>query len=98
MRRLLVVSIEMSLMAERQQTKRAIRQGLAVLATLLACVPVSAFLTLLLMPVWRWVEEHTGVESVGHSGPAEWCFGVTFVACVVALASLYAFRGRSAAE
>ena len=88
----------MSLMAERQQKKRAIRKGLAVLATLLVSVPVSAFLTLLLMPVWRWLEEHTGIESVGHSGPAEWCFGVTFVACVVVLASLYAFRGRSAAD
>ena len=88
-------------MAERQQKKRAIRKGLAVLATLLVSVPVSAFLTLLLMPLWRWLEANFGIESVGHSGPAAWCFVAMFVACIVALGSLHAFRardGRSAAE
>jgi hypothetical protein len=35
--------------------------------------------TLALLPFWSWLEASTWVESVGHSGPAEWCYVVTFV-------------------
>jgi hypothetical protein len=35
---------------------------------------VSVFVTLLFLPLWRWIEERLHVESVGHSGPAGWCF------------------------
>jgi len=38
--------------------------------------------TLLLWPLWSWVEAVTGFESIGHSGPALWlwCFALTTVA------------------
>ena len=74
--------------------RQTIRHGLTALTVLLVSVPMSVLLTLLLMPLWRWLEERFGIESVGHSGPAEWCFGVTFIACAVALGSLYALRSR----
>jgi hypothetical protein len=73
----------------------SVRRALSVLAILVVSVPTSVLLTLLLMPLWRWLEGRFGIESVGHSGPAEWCFGVTFIACLVALGSLYALRARS---
>jgi hypothetical protein len=97
----LVLSILTSRVLRRRQTTPAIRHILAVLAILLVSVPVSVFLTLLLLPLWRWLEENFGIESVGHSGPAGWCFIATFVASVVALGLLYALRarhGRSASE
>ena len=46
---------------------------LAVACTLLVAPP--AFMaTLLLHPLWSWVEAATGLESMGHHGPAGWCY------------------------
>jgi hypothetical protein len=70
------------------------RHVAAAFAILLASAPASILLTLLLLPFWRWLEQSQGVESVGHSGPAEWCYAAVFVACVVLLGSLYALRVR----
>ena len=39
-----------------------------------AAVPLSAITTLALLPLWRYIEARYGIESVGHSGPADWCF------------------------
>jgi hypothetical protein len=58
----------------------------ALLAALLATsVPLSVLLTLVLMPFWRWLEATRGIESVGHSGPAEWCFVAVFLTSFVVL-------------
>jgi hypothetical protein len=66
----------------------------AVFAILLASAPASILLTLLLLPFWRRLEQSQGIESVGHSGPAEWCYAAVFVVCVALLGSLYALRAR----
>jgi hypothetical protein len=42
-------------------------------------LPVSVLITLLLLPLWRWIEGSYGLESIGHSGPAEWCYVATFL-------------------
>lgn len=44
----------------------------------LAALPVSFLVTFLLFPFWGWLEASTGIESVGHSGPADWCFVAVF--------------------
>jgi len=44
----------------------------AVLA--LAAMPAAFIVTLLLTPLWSWIEATYGVEAIGHSGPADWCF------------------------
>jgi hypothetical protein len=49
-----------------------------------ALVP-SAILTILLMPLWSWVEARFQIESVGHSGPAGWCYVATYAAVTLAL-------------
>lgn len=60
-------------------------------------LPVTFFLTMVLMPVWSEIERRWGIESVGHSGPAGWCFLVVF-ACVVTISlSVYLVRARGAA-
>ncbi len=46
---------------------------LVALAFCVVGLPVSAVITFLLIPFWRWFEAKTGIESLGHSGPAEWC-------------------------
>ena len=49
------------------------------LALLVTCLPFAAMTTLLLLPVWRWIEAQFAIEAVGHSGPADWCFEVVYL-------------------
>jgi hypothetical protein len=57
------------------------------LALLVLCIPLAAAVTIALFPVWSWLEARSDIESVGHSGPADWCYAVVYVGCVVVLAS-----------
>lgn len=53
---------------------------------LIICVltfPLAVILTLLTVPVWRWFEEVTGIESAGHSGPAEWCYLAVYIGLMI---------------
>lgn len=55
-----------------------IRLLLQVVAVLLVCVPLSLLVTFVLLPLWSWLEASYKIESVGHSGPAEWCYVVVY--------------------
>jgi len=73
--------------------------GLGVVTTIaivVSSIPVSLVLTLWLVPLWRWIERVYGLESLGHSGPAEWCYLATYALCVVLGVTGYwlARRGR----
>ena len=54
--------------------KRALTAIALALLFAAAALPLSAIMTLALLPLWRVIEERYGIESVGHSGPADWCF------------------------
>jgi hypothetical protein len=56
-----------------------LRLSLKLFGVLLIAVPLSIVVTILLFPMWSWVEASTGIESVGHSGPAEWCYAAVFL-------------------
>ncbi|HZH44001.1 MAG TPA: hypothetical protein VEY50_07980 [Lysobacter sp.] len=49
------------------------RLGWTLLAAA-ASLPLGMLLAFLLMPVWVWIERTSGIEAAGHSGPATWCF------------------------
>jgi len=69
------------------------------LAFLVAGLPLAASTTLLLLPVWRWVEGRFAIEAVGHSGPADWCFEAVYAVWVGLGAMLWhrrRQRGRQA--
>lgn len=57
-------------------------RGLKLMLGLLVTVPVVLFVafwvTIFLVPLWRWIERDFGIEAIGHSGPAEWCFYLVF--------------------
>jgi hypothetical protein len=67
--------------------KAAIRILVLGLGVALLSIPVAFILTFVLAPFWSWLEATTDIESIGHSGPAEWCYLVTFtvVFCSIAL-------------
>lgn len=66
---------------------------LRLLLTLAWVVPAGPVLTLVLSPFWSWLEAATGLESIGHSGPAGWCFLATW-AGLLALAWLLPWAAR----
>jgi hypothetical protein len=55
-----------------------------VLAALLI-VPLAIGVTLLMMPFFSWIEARFGIEAVGHSGPAEWCYATVYVTMLAVL-------------
>ena len=44
---------------------------------------VAFWATVFLVPLWRWIERDYGIEIMGHSGPAEWCFYLVFAILMV---------------
>ena len=66
--------------------------GLAVLAV--ACLPAAFVVTLLLLPLWRWIEARFGIEAVGHSGPADWCFWLVYALLAAAGLAAFCLWGR----
>lgn len=62
---------------------RSLIVGIAISAGLLVLLlPVTLIVTFMLFPLWSWIEDSFNIESVGHSGPAEWCFVVVFALLV----------------
>jgi len=57
---------------------------LRALGALAVCAVLGVGLTFMLWPLWSWVEAFTGFESMGHSGPALWCFALTTAALFLA--------------
>jgi len=68
----------------------AVRHSIVVLGIAIVGAPVAVVVTLLLLPFWRWLEETSGIESVGHSGPADWCFMTVYALCLLVAGAWYA--------
>jgi len=60
------------------------RAIIAIAALLALGMPLAFILTLLLYPFWNWFEAVTGVEAMGHSGPAGWCYFAIYSAMLLA--------------
>ena len=45
-----------------------------ILALSIVCIPLAFIITVLSNPFFLWFEKTLSIESVGHSGPAEWCY------------------------
>ena len=64
---------------------------------LILCVPAAIVVTLLLLPLWGMIEARFGIEAVGHSGPADWCFWLVYaVLALISLAILFLRTPKSA--
>ena len=60
------------------------------LAVILVLVAIAA--TFAAMPFWSWIEATYGIESMGHSGPAGWCYSATYVLCLIGAAAVSRLR------
>jgi len=58
-------------------------------------IPVSVVITILLLPLWSGIEARWQIESIGHSGPADWCFVAVYATgLLLAAAAWVAARRR----
>jgi len=55
-----------------------------IMAVLVMAVPLTLVVTFLLYPLWSWLDVIAGIESLGHSGPAAWCYELVYVLLVFA--------------
>lgn len=62
------------------------------LGVCLLAIPVTVLATILLMPVWSWLESSFTIEAVGHSGPAEWCYLFTYFIIVTFAGVFWSIR------
>jgi hypothetical protein len=67
------------------------RTALAILSLFVAAMPLAFVVTLVLLPLWRWIEADFGIEAIGHSGPADWCY-LTIYGLFVVLGLLAIWR------
>lgn len=59
------------------------------LIILLVALPVAGMITIITHPFWLWFEETSGIESYGHSGPAEWCYLVVYLMLISCAAYIW---------
>jgi hypothetical protein len=58
---------------------------LILLISAVVAVPVALVGTFMLWRFWDWFENKTRIESLGHSGPANWCFVAVYVLLISAV-------------
>lgn len=73
--------------------RNRIRNVMIGLAFTLAAMPIAVVVTIAALPFWSWLEKATAIESIGHSGPAEWCYIATYIV-VAACGALLCFLKR----
>jgi hypothetical protein len=73
-------------------TKTVFRHLAVALAIAAVCLPAAFILTFLLLPLWSWIEATYKIESVGHSGPADWCYWAVYALLAAASLGVYALK------
>ena len=55
----------------------------ASLAIVITCLPIAVIITIFTSSFWQWIELHFKVEAYGYSGPAGWCYVVSYSILIV---------------
>jgi len=61
-----------------------IKSVLIALTLIIICLPLAFIITVFTNPFWLWVENTFSIESVGHSGQAEWCYITVYLLLICA--------------
>ncbi len=70
-------------------------KGAAIaIVILLFLVPLTVVIALFSIPMLDWFEGRFGIESIGHSGPAEWVY-LTIYGILVVLAGMVWYLVRT---
>jgi hypothetical protein len=71
-----------------------LKHAAIVLEMVAILLPLSWTFTFMTFPFWRFLDTQTGIESFGHSGPAEWCFWLDYALMVALFLVLYVRSAR----
>ena len=55
-----------------------IRGAAIAIVILILCFPLAILTTIMTSSFWLWFEHTFGIEAYGHSGPAQWCYLVSY--------------------
>jgi len=69
--------------------RKLLKHGGIALISILVGFPMGFVLGILTAPCWGWFESSTGIESLGHSGPADWVYMVLSCASSVVVFSIF---------
>jgi hypothetical protein len=75
-------------------SRRLLKHGGLATPSLLVGFPAGFVLGVLTAPFWGWFEATTGIESLGHSGPADWVYAVLCGGATVSLFVLLEYKFR----
>lgn len=62
---------------------RVLKHAALVVAAVILGFPTGFIAAIVTSPFWGWFEGVTGIESLGHSGPANLVFDVMFTVCML---------------
>jgi len=71
-----------------------IKQVVPYILCALLALPLAVILTFVLSPFWVWFEAVSGIESIGHSGPSDWCYVVTYLTLIAIFVIWHRTRKR----
>lgn len=74
--------------------RRVLRSTARWLLLALMLLPLAGIATCMLVPAWDRFESATGIESLGHSGPAGWCYAAVY-GVLLALTLFFTARRRA---
>jgi hypothetical protein len=71
------------------------KKVIALVAAIVGGFALSIVTAILTARFWGWFEARTGIESLGHSGPADWVYILLWVVwTMILMAALFrTFRG-----
>jgi len=70
----------------------------AVVAAILGGFVLSILTTILTARFWGWFEDRTGIESLGHSGPADWVYVFLWVVWTAILLAIWMWQKKNPAR
>lgn len=70
------------------------REAGKVFALCVLAAPAAGIVTMVLRPLWSWIEARYGIEAVGHSRPAGWCYLAIYVVLVAGGMSVWRLGRR----
>jgi len=78
------------------KTAKSLRGIGIAIAVCLISAPIAFAITIALLPLWSWIESTFKIESVGHSGPAEWCYWTIDIIILACAGLIYRALRRKA--
>lgn len=82
---------------EIMKMKQCLKGVGIALIILVITMPVTIIIVIITHPFWLWFEKTSGIESYGHSGPAEWCYWFVYfilLACATYIWSRICIRKK----